>query len=709
MNIKKTYFILSVVLIFVFSGFAKTEKSLSKKLTYPKTRTVDQVDDYFGTKVADPYRWLEGSNDKVRNWINSQNQVTFSYLKKIPYRSSIKRRLKELVNYPRYSSPSKAGGYYFFYKNDGLQNQSVIYIQKGLDGKPEVFLDPNALSKDGTVRAYLAGFSQDYKHVAYIRSEGGSDWLEIRIMEIETKKELPDRIKWVKFSGASWDKGGFYYSGYPQPEEGKQLTAKNRFHKLYYHKLGDPQGKDRLIYEDPKHPMRYYFARVTEDHKFLILNSAEGTHGSEVHYKDLTTKKSEFKLLFKGFEFNYRVIDTLGGKFLVQTNQNAPNQKLILIDPVTKETKDLIPEGQEVMRGADIVGGKLFVSYLKDATTQIYRYDLKGKNREEIRLPGIGTAYGFGGEKTDEVIFYTYTSFNYPPTIYKYEIKTGKSEVFRKTEVTFNPDNFIVKQVFYESKDKTKIPMFLIYKKGLKRDSKNPVYLYAYGGFNASLTPYFNNTRILLLENGFIFAMANLRGGGEYGEKWHEAGMLLKKQNVFDDFNAAAEYLINNKYTCKNKIAIAGASNGGLLVGACMTQRPDLFKVALPTVGVMDMLRYHKFTVGWGWVVEYGSSDKEEDFKNLYSYSPLHNIKEGVNYPATLATTADHDDRVVPAHSFKFIANLQKNHKGNNPVLIRIETKSGHGSSSLSKRIETTADIYAFMFHNLRVKPIYKD
>lgn len=698
-----------MVVIMSFSGCNKKKVSLTKDLTYLKSKTFDQVDEYFGTKVSDPYRWLEESNDEVRNWINSQNQVTFSYLEKIPYRSSIKKRLKELVNYPRYSSPSKAGDYYFFYKNDGLQNQSVIYFQKGLDGKTEIFLDPNTLSKDGTTRAYLAGFSQDYKYVAYIRSEGGSDWQEIRIMEIETKKELPDRIKWVKFSGASWDKHGFYYSGYPQPEKGKKLTAKNKFHKIFYHKLGDSQVKDRLIYEDTKNPMRYNLAQVTEDHKYLILNVSEGTHGSEIYYKDLTAKESEFKLLFNGFKFDYYVINTLDGKFLVQTNQDAPNQKLILIDPVSKETKDLIPEAHEVMRGADIVGGKLFVSYLKDVCTRIFKYDLKGKNKEEIRLPGIGTAYGFRGKKSDELIFYTYTSFNYPPTIYKYEIKTGKSEVFRKAEVTFNPNNFVVEQVFYESKDKTKIPMFLIYKKGLKKNGENPVYLYAYGGFNISLTPRFDNTRILLLENGFIFAMANLRGGGEYGEKWHKAGMLLKKQNVFNDFIAAAEYLISNKFTNNDKIAIAGASNGGLLVGACMTQRPDLFKVALPAVGVMDMLRYHKFTVGWGWVVEYGSSDKEEDFKNLYSYSPLHNIKEGVNYPATLATTADHDDRVVPAHSFKFIASLQKNHKGDNPVLIRIETKSGHGSSNLSKRIEITADIYTFMFQNLKVKPIYKN
>lgn len=709
MGIKKLLFFLSMVVILAFSGCNKKRVSLTKHLTYPKSKTVDQIDEYFGIKVADPYRWLEESNEEVRNWINSQNQVTFSYLEKIPYRSSIKKRLKELVNYPRYSSLSKAGDYYFFYKNDGLQNQSVIYFQKGLDGKSEIFLNPNTLSEDGTVRAYLAGFSQDYKYVAYIRSEGGSDWQEIRIMEIKTKKELPDRIKWIKFSGASWGKDGFYYSGYPQPEKGKKLTAKNKFHKIFYHKLGEFQEKDRLIYEDPKHPMRYNLAQVTEDHKYLILNVSEGTHGSEIYYKDLTVKESESKLLFKGFEFDYYIINTLDGKFLVQTNQNAPNQKLILIDPASKETKDFIPEAQDVMRGADIVGGKLFVSYIKDASTRIFKYDLKGENKEEIHLPGIGTAYGFRGKKTDELIFYTYTSFNYPSTIYKYEIKTGKSEVFRKAEVSFNPNNFVVEQVFYESKDKTKIPMFLIYKKGLKKNGKNPVYLYAYGGFNISLTPSFDNTRILLLENGFIFAMANLRGGGEYGEKWHKAGMLLKKQNVFNDFIAAAEYLITNKYTDNDKIAIAGASNGGLLVGACMTQRPDLFKVALPAVGVMDMLRYHKFTVGWGWVVEYGSSDKEEDFKNLYSYSPLHNIKEGVNYPATLATTADHDDRVVPAHSFKFIASLQKNNKGDNPILLRIETKSGHGSSNLSKRIEITADIYTFMFKNLKVKPIYKN
>jgi len=681
------------------------------KLTYPVTNKVDQVDDYFGTQVADPYRWLEDENsEEVKQWVEEQNKLTFSYLENIPFREKIRQRITDVYNYPRYSSPFRAGEYYFFYKNDGLQNQSVIYIQKGLDGKPEVFLDPNELAPDGTVRINLVGFSKNDRYVTYARSEAGSDWQELRTMEIEKKKELSDRIQWVKFSGASWRGRGFYYSGYDKPEEGQELTARNKFQKVFFHKLGDPQEKDSLIYEDKEHPLRYMGVDLTEDKKYMFLSVSEGTSGNELSYKNLSAKNMQFQTLIKGFDFDSYVIDDVGNKFLVYTNIDAPNYRVILMDPKNPDKanwKTVIPEKPEVLRGANTVGGYLFGSYLKDAYTRIYQYDLEGKPVREIELPALGTAGGFYGKKEDETTFYSFTSFTFPPTIYKYDIASGSSEVFHEAEVKFNPEDYEAKQVFYSSKDGTKIPMFIVHKKGLKLDGRNPTYLYAYGGFNISMLPSFSPTNIVLLENGCIYAQPSLRGGGEYGEKWHKAGMLLNKQNVFDDFIAAAEYLIQEKYTSKDKLAIAGASNGGLLVGACMTQRPDLYKVALPAVGVMDMLRYHKFTVGWGWAVEYGSSDNEKDFKNLYSYSPLHNIKEGDSYPATLVTTADHDDRVVPGHSFKFIVTLQENHIGKNPVVIRIETRSGHGASSTTKRIDATADQYAFMFYNTGVKVNY--
>ncbi len=701
MSFNKNYFIVAIIVCCLVLGGCSSRE----KITYPQTKIVDQVDDYFGTKVADPYRWLEDDKaEPVKAWVKEQNAVTFGFLGKIPFREKIRNRLREIYNYPRYSSPFKAGKNYFFYKNDGLQNQSVIYIQEGLEGEARVFLDPNKLAEDGTVRAYLSGFSKDNKYVAYSRSEGGSDWREIRVMEVETAKETTDRIQWVKFSGASWYGQGFFYTGYDEPEKGKELTAKNKFNKIYYHKLGDPQEKDELIFEDKEHPLRYFNVDVTEDEKALFLYISEGTHGNEILYKDLTQKGSEFQLLIKGFENNTYVIETLNGHFLAQTDVDAPNQRVVKIDPknpARESWQTIIPEKEEVIRSASLAGGKIFLSYLKDANTRTYQYDVSGKLEKEIKFPALGSASGFYGKKDETILFYTFNSFTYPPTIYKYDVTTGKSEVFRKTEVKFNPNDFEAKQVFYPSKDGTKIPMFIVYKKGLTLNGKNPTYLNAYGGFNISNTPRFNVSNVVLLENGGVYAMANLRGGGEYGEKWHKAGMLLNKQNVFDDFIAAAEYLIKEKYTCKEKLAIAGASNGGLLVGACMTQRPDLFKVAFPAVGVMDMLRYHKFTVGWGWAVEYGSSDKEDHFKNLYAYSPLHNIKEDTAYPATLVTTADHDDRVVPAHSFKFIAELQKKHQGNNPVLIRIDVKSGHGSSNITKAIDSLTDKWAFFFYNL--------
>jgi len=702
---------ITALIILIAIAFLPSCRNRGGKLTYPVTKKVDVVDDYFGTKVADSYRWLEDDNsEETKKWVEEQNRVTFAYLEKIAFREKIRNRLTEIYDYARYSSPFRVGEYYFFFKNDGLQNQSVIYIQKGLEGQPEVFIDPNALSPDGTLRIGLVGFSNDNRYVAVSRSEAGSDWSELGVMEIESKKELSDRIQWLKFSGSSWQGNGFYYSGYDKPEKGQELTARNEFQKVFYHKLGDPQEKDTLIYEDKEHPFRYQGVDVTEDEKYMFLTTSEGTRGNELYYKDLTKKGMEFQPLIKGFEFNTFPIDNVGDKFLVQTDTDAPNYKIVLVDPKNPSKENwqtILPEKPEVLSSSSAAGGQLFCTYLEDAYTQIYQYDLGGNLVREIELPALGTAGGFSGKRDEKILFYTFTSFTYPPTIYKFDISSGKSEVFRKTEAKFNPKDYEAKQVFYLSKDKTRVPMFIVHKKGLKLDGKNPTYLYAYGGFNSSVLPSFNPANIILLENGGVYAMANLRGGGEYGEKWHQAGMLLNKQNVFDDFIAAAEYLINEKYTSKDKLAIAGASNGGLLVGACMTQRPDLYRVAFPAVGVMDMLRYHKFTVGWGWAVEYGTSEDEQNFKNLYSYSPLHNIKDGVAYPATLVTTADHDDRVVPAHSFKFAATLQEKHRGKNPVLIRIETRSGHGSSSMTKAIEELTDKWSFMFYNMGVKVNY--
>jgi prolyl oligopeptidase len=702
-----TVFLMAALVLFV-SCRSKTPDVEQSEIFYPETKKVDQVDDYFGTQVADPYRWLEDDNtEDVKAWVEEQNRLTLGYLEQIPFREKVRQRISDLYNYPKYSSPSRVGEYYFFSKNDGLQNQSVIYIQKGLDGEPEVFIDPNELSPDGTIRIGLLGASYDNRYMAISRSEAGSDWREIRIMEVATKRELEDRLQWVKFSGASWQSDGFYYNRYDKPEPGQELTAQNQFQKVFYHKLDTPQEEDILIHEDNDHPLRIFSTGVTEDERYLFLIASEGTSGNEVYYRDLSEPDMEFQPLITGFETETYPIENVGDKFLFYTNCDAPNYRVVLFDPdnpAKENWTDIIPEKPEVLNGASTAGGYLFCSYLKDANTKVFQYTLNGQLTREIELPALGTAYGFDGRRDENTLFYTFTSFTYPPTIFKYDIPSGTSEVFRQSEVQFNPDDYVTEQVFFPSKDGTQIPMFIVYKKGLKKNGKNPTLLTGYGGFNISETPGFSATRIFLLENGGIFALANLRGGGEYGEEWHKAGMLLNKQNVFDDFIAAAEFLIAEKYTSKDFLSISGASNGGLLVGACMTQRPDLFKVALPAVGVMDMLRYHMFTIGWAWAVDYGSSDEEQHFKNLYSYSPLHNIKEGISYPATLVTTADHDDRVVPAHSFKFIATLQESHRGSNPVLIRIETRSGHGSSSTSKMIEELADEYAFMFYNMGIK-----
>jgi len=705
---KKRILAAALLAVMMLCAYCKKEDVAIK---YPVTNKVDQVDDYFGAKVADPFRWLEDDNaEEVKQWVKAENEVTFAYLAKIPFREKIRKRLTDIYNYPRYSSPTRAGEYYFFYKNDGLQNQSVIYVQKGLEGQPEVFIDPNALSADGTVRVGLLSFSQDFRYVAISRGEAGSDWSEIRIMEIATKSELPDRTQWVKFSGAAWLGDGYFYSGYAKPAPGEELKARNEFQKVFYHRLGDSQEKDALVYEDKEHPLRYLGLDVGEDKKFAYLSVSEGTSGNELYAKDLTKKDAKFELLVKGFANDSAAVDNVGDKVLVYTNVDAPNCRVVLIDPkapASDKWQIIIPEKPEVLAGAGTAGGQLFCQYLKDANTKFYQHGLDGKLVREIELPALGTAGGFGGWRDDKVVFYTFTSFTFPPTIYKYDLAAGTSGVFRRAEVKFNPENYETKEVFYASKDGTKIPMFIVHKKGLVLDGKNPAFLTAYGGFNISMQPGFDPSTIILLENGGVFAQPCLRGGGEYGEAWHKAGMLLNKQNVFDDFIAAAEYLIGEKYTSKDLLAVEGGSNGGLLIGAAVTQRPDLFRVAFPAVGVMDMLRFHKFTVGWGWVVEYGSSDNEKDFRNLLSFSPLHNIKAGVCYPAMMVTTADHDDRVVPAHSFKFAATLQEAQACANPVLIRIETRSGHGSSNITKAIDLLTDMYSFMFRNMKIVPNY--
>lgn len=680
-------------------------------LTYPQTKQVDTVDTYFGQTVADPYRWLEDDNaEDTKAWVDSQNSVTFGYLDQIGFRDKIRKRLTEIYNYPRFSSPFRVGEFYMFYKNDGLQNQSVLYIQKGLEGEPEVFLDPNKLSSDGTVTANLSGLSHDDRYITFNVARSGSDWQEIYVMDVASRQQLPDTIRWAKFTGTSWQGEGFYYSAYDPPKEGQALSGKNEYMKVYYHRLGTKQAEDVLVYEDRQHPLRYFGASVTEDESMLILSVSEGTSGNELHYRNLKKGDKTFKPLITGFKSDSYVVDNVGEKLLVYTNADAPNYRLVEIDPAKPDTanwKDIIPEKEMLLEGVSTAGGKLFATYLQDVKSVVYQMSMSGQMEREIQLPTLGSASGFGGKKEDTFVFYTFTSFTYPPTIFKYDLATGQSELFKKAEVKVNPDDYETKQVFYTSKDGTKVPMFIVHKKGLAPDGQRPTYLYGYGGFNISLTPSFSPSRFILLENGGVFVLANLRGGGEYGEAWHKAGMLEKKQNVFDDFIAAAEWLIANQYTSSGHLAIAGGSNGGLLVGAAMTQRPELFKVAFPAVGVLDMLRYHKFTVGWGWVVEYGSSEQsEESFRNLLAYSPLHNLKDGTAYPATMVTTADHDDRVVPAHSFKFIAELQRRHSGPNPVLIRIEKKAGHGAGKpISKIIDEQTDVWSFMFHNMGVTP----
>ena len=686
----------------------------AQKIQYPHTKKVDQVDTFFGAKVEDPYRWLEDENaPDTAAWVEAENKVTFDYLDRIPYRDALKARLSTLQNYARFSAPRRKGANYTFSKNDGLQNQSVLYIQKGLDGAPAVLLDPNTFAADGTTR--LAGFvlSKDGRYAVYGQSVGGSDWTEFHVMEVATRKVLPDVIKWAKATGSAWQGDGFYYSRYDAPDSNTALTSKNEGHKVYYHAVGTPQEQDRLVFEDKANPQRFHTVETTEDERFAILTVSDrgkGKKGNAVFFRDRASGTASWTpLIGEVGDDDYNVIDNVGDGFLVQTNHRAPNGRVILIDsknPAEKNWKVVLPERTEPLESAITAGGKLFATYLKDVTTRAYVFDVQGALQNEIALPGSGTAGGFGGNKDDTQIFYTYTSFNVPPSIFRYDIATRTSTLFRTPEIPgFSAADFVTTQVFYSSKDGTRVPMFLTYKKGLKLDSNNPTVLYGYGGFNITTAPAFSALRLALLEQGVVYASANLRGGGEYGEQWHEAGTKLKKQNVFDDFIAAAEYLIANNYTSPARLAIHGGSNGGLLVGAVANQRPELFKVVVQQAGVMDMLRFQKFTIGWNWIPDYGSADNEAEFKVLRAYSPIHNIRVGAKYPATLITTADHDDRVVPAHSFKYAAALQAGQGGDNPILIRVDTKSGHGASNTTKAIEQTADLDAFIFRNLGVTP----
>lgn len=676
----------------------------AQKIEYPATAKIDHRDVYHGVKVEDPYRWLEDDrSEETKAWVKKQNEVTFAYLESIPFRGKILADLEKYFNYPKYSAPEKKGDYYYYSKNDGLQNQAVLYRQKGLDGEPEVVIDPNKLSADGTTVLKAFSISKNGRYAVVGISKGGSDWMEFGVMDLSTLKMLPDRLDWVKVSGAAWQGDGFYYSRYPEPE-GSALAAKNENHQVFFHKVGTAQSADKLVYEDKENLHRFHLAYTTRDESFLVLyisDRGKGKDGNALYYR--ARGASAFEPVVTGItDFSYSVVDNVPEGFLLETNENAPKGKVELFSFSDKTRKTILPEQADPLKSVTTGGGKLFATYTKNVVSGVNVYSLYGVFERNVPLPGLGTVTGFSGEKDDKSVFYTYTSFNYPPTIFRYDVAKGTSLVFRAPEVAFNPEDYETRQVFFKSKDGTEIPMFVTFKKGLKQNGTNPTILYGYGGFNISLDPSFSATRISFLDQGGVYAQANLRGGGEYGETWHEQGMKLKKQNVFDDFIAAAEYLIREKYTSPERLAVQGGSNGGLLVGAVANQRPDLFRVALPAVGVMDMLRFHKFTIGWNWIADYGSSENEDEFKVLYSYSPLHNIRSGGKYPAILVTTADHDDRVVPAHSFKYAAELQARAGATSdyPLLIRIDTNSGHGASNTRKALETAADMYAFMFKN---------
>jgi len=697
-----------------------------QKLQLPETRKETTQDVYFGKTVTDPYRWLEDDNStETKAWVQIQNGATRHYLDQIRGLEDLKKELGQMWNYEKYSNPKKEGNLILFSKNDGLQNQSVVYMQQGLDGTPVELLNPNTMNSQGTSSIGSMSLSKSQMYCAYSISDAGSDWQDIYIMNVGTKEKLKEVIKYSKFSDISW-KGdeGFYYSGYDQPKEKDKFSAKTEYQKIFFHKIGTAQSQDQLVYEDKANPLMYKGAALTEDEQWLMLSLSQGTDGSELQFWDLNDKNQKsFNLLSKGFSTNQEFVDNINGLFVVYTNLDAPNYRVVLMDPKTKGIEVLIPEKENKLDAVHRVGQKLFCSYLVNACSQIDVYDLNGKYESTIKLPGLGTVTGFNGGRRDKVAFYTYTSYNVAPTIYKYDLVSGKSELFQIKSTNNNqskaqstsditslaPSNTVVEQIWFTSKDGTKVPMFVYHRKDIDlKKGPHPVLLYGYGGFNISLTPSFSIPMSYFVQNGGVYVSVSLRGGSEFGEKWHKSGMLSQKQNVFDDFISAAEYLIANKITTPQKLAIHGRSNGGLLVGACMTQRPELFKVALPGVGVLDMLRYHKFTVGWGWAVEYGSSDNKKDFEYLFKYSPLHNVKKDMPYPATMITTADHDDRAVPAHSFKFAATLQENYKGENPMLIRIDTEAGHGAGKpTSKQIEEWGDVLGFTMHHLGMK-VYK-
>ncbi|MGC9331632.1 MAG: prolyl oligopeptidase family serine peptidase [Bacteroidales bacterium] len=704
-----------LLVLFFFMTSCNNDETGKKRWDYPKTKKTDVVDEYFGTEVPDPYRWLENdTSPETKAWVKKQNEVTFSYLESIEFRDEIRKRLKSIWDYPKISAPCHKAGYYFLYKNDGLQNQSVLYYKSKIEDEDKVLLDPNKLSEDGTVALAGISVSDDGKYLAYGISRSGSDWNEYYVKEIESGKVLDDKLEWIKFSGVTWFEDELFYSRYPEPEEGMALSSENKNNKIYHHTLGDDQSKDKLVYEDPEHPDWEFSAVTTDDNKYLIIYVTESTSGNALYLKDLKNEQSEIQKIIIDFENDYWVVDHIDGKLYVMTNDDAAKYRLIAIDPDNPEPENretVIEEKDFVLHSVKYIGGKLIAQYLKDAHSVVKVFDKDGTFLYDVDIPVLGTVYGFGGEKEDTVSFYTVTSFTTPSTVYKYNIQTNTSELYQTSKIDFDAGKYETRQVFYESKDGTKVPMFIVHKKGIELDGANPTILYGYGGFNISLTPSFSISRLVWLEQGGVYAVANLRGGGEYGEEWHQAGTKMNKQNVFDDFIAAAEYLINKDYTNPDKLAVMGGSNGGLLVGAVINQRPDLFHVAVPSVGVMDMLRYHLFTIGKFWASDYGtSSDSKKMFEYLYAYSPLHNIDSDKDYPAVLVKTADHDDRVVPAHSFKYIATLQEKYEGNNPVMIRIETKAGHGSGKPTEKIiDEYADMYAFIFDNMDITPEFYD
>ena len=686
-----------------------TNCAMAQSISYPKAEKDGTVDNYFGTQVADPYRWLENdTSQQTAAWVEAENKVTNAYLEKIPFRKKLLKRLTEVSNYEKVGAPFKRHGKWYFYKNNGLQNQSVLYVMDELGGEPRIFLDPNTLSTDGTVALKGVYFSHNGKWAAYSISRSGSDWQEFYVINLQTGQLTQDHIEWAKFTGASWQGDGFYYSAYDRPVEGKEFSNVNSGHKVYYHKMGTPQSEDVLFYQNPTQPKRFYIVQTNEEETLMYLYEDGAGSGNNLYVRDLRHKDSQFMQLTSNMDYQYTPVYDDGENIIIYTNYGAPKSRLMVADlrhPGVDDWNELIGEKEYMLEDVDVINGQLYLIYNKDASNHAFVYTLDGTLRQEVRLPSVGSV-GFSGRKNEPECFFTFTSFTQPGTIYRYDVEKNESRLYYAPKVAFNLNAFTTEQVFFTSKDGTRIPMFLTYKKGLKRNGKNPVYLYGYGGFNISLGPGFSATRIPFLERGGIYAQVNLRGGGEYGEEWHQAGTKMQKQNVFDDFIGAAEWLIREGYTNKDKLAIVGGSNGGLLVGACMTQRPDLFRVAIPQVGVMDMLRYHKFTIGWNWASDYGTSeDSKEMFEYLRGYSPLHNLKKGTAYPATLVTTADHDDRVVPAHSFKFAATLQECHTGKNPVLIRIDTKAGHGGGKpLAKVLEEQADIYGFIMYNMGMK-----